>query len=167
MNKEKFFNQNKGVINRVIRNRLAKTKRVVHGARAQNIQLPRFLERRPTIDWDVFAKNPNLAAHGMEKALDKKFKGDFFGIKKGITERLKVRKVFSKMTGESFVDFSMPDRIVPTKAIRGKRFATLKDQVEKARANLKDPTKIFRADKDRSLVRRAREFEKLRGRKLK
>ncbi len=166
MSKEKFFERNKNVINRVIRNRLAKTKRVVHGARAQNIQLPRFLERRPTIDWDVFAKNPNLAAHGMERALDRKFRGDFFGIKKGLTERLKVRKVFSKDTGETFADFSIPDRVVQTKAIRGKRFATLKDQVEKAKSNLKDPTKIFRADKDRSLVRRAREFEKLRGKKL-
>lgn len=166
MSKEKFFERNRNVINRVIRNRLAKTKRIVHGARAQNIQLPRFLERRPTIDWDVFAKNPNLAAHGMERALDRKFRGDFFGIKKGVTERLRVRKVFAKDTGESFVDFSTPDRVVPTKAIRGKRFATLKDQVEKAKANLKDPAKIFRADKDRSLVRRVREFEELRRRKL-
>ena len=166
MTHKNFLERNKNVINRVIRNRLAKTKRVVHGARAQNIQLPRFLERRPTIDWDVFAKNPILAAHGMERALDKKFKGDFFGIKKGVTERLRVRKVFSKDTGESFVDFSMPDRHVPTKAIRGKRFATLKDQVEKAKTNLKDPAKIFRAGKDRSLVRRVREFEKLRRKKL-
>lgn len=166
MTNEKFFERNREIINRVIRNRLAKTKRVIHGSRAQNVQLPRFLERRPTVDWDVFARNPNLAAHGMERALDKKFKGDSFGIRKGRTERLKVRKVFSKATGENFVDFSIPDRVVPIKAIRGKRFATLKDQFEKAKDNLKDPTKIFRRDKDLSLVRRVMEFEKLRGRKL-
>jgi hypothetical protein len=166
MTNEKFINRNKGVIDRVIRNRLVKTKRIVHGARAQNVQLPRFLERRPTIDWDIFAKNPDLAAHGMERALDKKFRGDRFAIKEGVTKRLKVRKVYSKDTGETFADFSVPDRVVPTKAIRGKRFATLKDQFEKAKKNLKDPTKVFRADKDRSLVRRVRQFEKLRGRKL-
>jgi hypothetical protein len=166
MTNEKFFKRNREIINRVVRNRLAKTKRVIHGSRAQNVQLPRFLERRPTVDWDVFARNPDLAAHGMERALDKKFRGDFFGIRKGITEKLKVRKVFSKVTGESFVDFSIPDRVVPTKGIRGKRFATLKDQFEKAKSNLKDPTKAFRADKDRSLVRRVREFQRLRGRKL-
>lgn len=166
MTNKNFFNRNKGVINRVIRNRLAKTKRVIHGARGQNSQLPRFLERKPTVDFDVFAKNPSLAARGMERALDKKFRGDFFGVRKGITERLKVRKVFSKVTGETFVDFSIPDRVVPIKAIRGKRFATLKDQFEKAKDNLKDPTKIFRRDKDLSLVRRVMEFEKLGGRKL-
>lgn len=166
MTHKNFLDRNKGVIERVIRTRLAKTKRVIHGARSQNAQLPRFLERKPTVDFDVFAKNPALAAHGMERALDKKFRGDFFGVKKGKTERLRVRKVFAKETGETFVDFSVPDRVVPTKAIRGKRFATLKDQFEKAKRNLKDPRKIFRADKDRSLVRRVREFQRLRGGKL-
>ncbi len=167
MTDKNFFERNKGVINRVIRNKLAKTKRVIHGARAQNIQLPRFLERKPTVDFDVFAKNPDLAAHGMERALDKKFRGDFFGVRKGITEKIKVRKVFAKSTGETFVDFSIPNRVVPTKDIRGKRFATLKDQFEKAKENLKDPTKIFRRDRDLSLVQRVIKFEELRGRKLK
>lgn len=166
MTNKNFFDRNRGVIERVIRNRLARTKRVIHGARAQNAQLPRFLERKPTIDFDVFARNPALAAHGMERVLDKKFRGDFFGVRKGRTERLKVRKVFSKDTGETFVDFSVPDRRVPTKVIRGKRFATLKDQFEKAKSNLKDSSKVFRADKDRSLIRRVRDFQRLRGRKL-
>ena len=166
MTHKNFFDRNRGVINRVIRNRLAKTKRVIHGTRAQNTQLPRFLQRKPTVDFDVFARNPDLAAHGMERALDKKFRGDFFGIRKGITERLKVRKVFAKKTGETFVDFSVPDRAISTKAIRGKRFATLKDQFEKAKDNLRKPELKFRADKDRSLVQRIREFERLRGRKL-
>ncbi len=166
MTRDNFLKRNKGVINRVIRTRLAKTKRIIHGTRAQNAQLPRFLERKPTIDFDVFARNPDLAAHGMERALDKKFRGDFFGIRKGITERLKVRKVFAKKTGQTVVDFSIPDRVVTTKAIRGKRFATLKDQFEKAKDNLRKPELKFRADKDRSLVRRVREFERLRRRFL-
>ncbi len=166
MTHKNFLDRNKGVINRVIRNRLAKTKRVIHGTRAQNAQLPKFLERKPTIDWDVFARNPDLAAHGMERALDKKFRGDFFGIRKGVTERLKVRKVFAKSTRETVADFSIPDRVVPTKAIRGKRFATLKDQFEKAKDNLRNPSLKFRAGKDENLVRRVREFQRLRGRKL-
>ncbi len=166
MTHKNFLDRNKGVIERVIRNRLAKTKRVIHGARSQNTQLPRFLERKPTVDFDVFARNPVRAARGMERALDKKFRGDFFSVRKGLSERVKVRKVFAKETGETFVDFSVPDRVVPTKAIRGKIFATLKDQFEKAKSNLKDPSKVFRADKDKSLVRRVREFQRLKGRKL-
>ena len=166
MTHKNFLDRNKGVINRVVMNRLAKTKRVIHGSKAQNTQLPRFLERKPTVDFDVFARNPALAAHRMERALDKKFGGDFFGVRKGVSERVKVRKVFSKDTGETFVDFSIPDRVVPTKAIRGKRFATLKDQFEKAKENLRNPSLKFRAGKDRNLVRRVREFQRLRGRKL-
>ena len=161
-----FLNRNKGVINRVIQKRLAKTKRIVHGARASNAQLPRFLERKATVDWDIFAKNPQKAAKNMEKALDKKFRKDMFAVKEGATKKLKVRKVFAKDTGETFADFSIPDRKVPWVAKRGKRFASLKDQVDKAKENLKDPEKEFRADRDRSLVRRVKRFEELRRRKL-
>ncbi len=164
--KREFLERNKGVIDRVIRRRLGKTKRVVHGARAQNVQLPRFLERKATIDFDVFAKNTSKAARNMEKALDKKFRGDFFGVKSGATKKLKVKKVFSKATGESFVDFSIPDRIVPTIAKRGIVYASLKDQVERAKKAIKDPANKFRRAKDLSLIRRVKKFEKLRGRKI-
>lgn len=166
MTKKKFFERNRNLVNRFVRGRLAKTGRTVHGTRATNVQLPRFLERKPPTDWDVFAKNPKKAVTKMEKFLDKKFRGDFFDVRKGATKRLKVHKVFSNVTGETFVDYSVPERRVPTIAKRSVRFATLKDQFEKAKSNLKDPSKIFRADKDRSLVRRVRIFEKLRGKKI-
>ncbi len=166
MTKEKFFERNKNLVNRFVRGRLAKTGRIVHGTRATNVQLPRFLKRKPTVDWDVFAKNPKKAAINMEKFLDKKFKGDFFDVREGKTKRLKVHKVFSNITGETQVDFSIPDRKVPTISKRNVRFATLKDQVEKAKSKLRDPSEIFRADKDRSLVERVRIFEKLRRKKL-
>ncbi len=166
MTKEKFFERNKNLVNRFVRGRLAKTGRTVHGTRATNVQLPKFLGRKPTVDWDVFAKNPKKAAINMEKFLDKKFKGDFFDVREGKTKRLKVHKVFSNITGETQVDFSIPDRKVPTISKRNVRFATLKDQVEKAKRNLKDPTKMFRADKDRSLVMRVKRFEMLRMKKI-
>ena len=166
MTKEKFFERNKNLVNRFVRGRLAKTGRTVHGTRATNAQLPRFLERKPTVDWDVFAKNPKKAAMNMEKFLDKKFRGDFFDVREGATKRLKVHKVFSNVTGDTHVDFSIPDRKVPTVSKRSVRFATLKDQFEKAKSNLKDPSKIFRADKDRSLIRRVEIFERLRRKKL-
>ena len=166
MSKIKFVKRNQGVINRVIRKRLGKTKRVVHGARAQNAQLPRFLERKSTVDWDVFAKNPKKAAIEMEMALDKKFRGDFFGVKEGKTKKLGVHKVFSKVTGEAHVDFSRPDRIVPVVSKRGIRYANLKDQVDRAKQNLRNPEAQFRKEKDLSLIKRTRKFEKLRGKKI-
>ncbi len=61
MNKEEFFKRNMGVINRVIRTRLGKTGRVVHGSRSQNALMPRFLSRTTT-DWDILARNQKKAA---------------------------------------------------------------------------------------------------------
>ncbi len=165
MSREAFFKRNRNITNRVIRGRLAKTGRIVHGTRAQNAQLPRFLTKKTT-DWDIFAKMPKKAALAMEKALDKKFGGDFFDTKEGTTRRLKVHKVFSNVTGKTVADFSLPDRMVPTVAKRGVRFATLKDQVTRAEKVIRDPTTKFRREKDLDFLRRIKEFQKLRGRKL-
>jgi len=156
--KERRMTRNHGVIQRVIRTRLAKTRRIIHGGRAQNVQLPRNLER-PTRDWDVFAKNPKKAAKNMEKALDKKFGGDLFHVKKGTgSPGIKVFKVKSNLTNEGLVDFATPNVQIPWIAKRGKRFATLRQQVNRAKENLRDPEKKFRADKDRSLVKRYKKF---------
>lgn len=161
--KEALFRRNKGVINRVVLNRLSKTKRIVHGARSQNAQLPTILQRKATVDWDVFAKNPRLAALMMERALDKKFRGDFFGVKEGKTKALKVHKVFSKTSGESFVDFSIPDRKVPWVAKRGIRYASLEDQFTRAIQNLTKPSAKFRRAKDKDLIRRVKKFTRKRN----
>lgn len=153
------------IVDRFIRQRLSRTKRVVHGGRAQNAQLPRFLNR-PTKDWDIFAKNPKKAAENMEKFLDKRFREDKFSVKKGFTKRLKVHKVVSNKTGEGVIDYSIPDRVVKTIAKRRIRFASLKDQKEKAISTLKEKLAPFRRVKDLDLLKRIKKFEKLRGKKV-
>lgn len=166
MTKEKFFERNRNIVNRVVRGRLAKTKRVVHGSRSQNALMPKFLNKK-TRDWDVFAKNPRKAAMNMEKALDKKFKGDFFFIKKGKgSAKALVYKVKSTITNEGFVDYAKVDRVVPTVSKRGVNFATLGDQKERALKNVKDPKLKFRRTKDLDLLRRIKIFEKIRGKKF-
>ncbi len=155
--------RNKGVINRIIRRHLAKNpKLIVHGARAQNAQMPRNLSRPSTVDWDVFSPNPKQSAMRLERKLDKKFRGDVFEVKPGATTRLDVQKVKSKLTGETFADFSKPDRIVPTIALRGKHFATLADQKQRAQQNIKDPSKDFRRAKDLDLLKRIKIFQRKR-----
>lgn len=164
--KRKLFNRNKNVINRVVRNFLAKRKvGIVHGGRSTNAQLPRDLQRK-TLDWDIFVKNPKKRAAELERALDKKFRGDLFHIKKGIgSPGIKVWKVKSNITDEGFVDFATPGRVVPSVSKRGVQFATLRDQVKKARANLKNPEVAFRKEKDQDLINR---FKKARaGRRIK
>ncbi len=165
--KRKLFSRNKNVINRVVRNFLAKNKvGIVHGTRATNAQLPRALKRK-TLDWDVFVKNPKTRARQLEKALDKKFGGDFFKIKKGTgSPGIKVWKIKDNINNEGFVDFATPNRKVSSIPKRGVQFATLKDQQKKAQQNVGKPELEFRRAKDRDLLNRIKRFEKIRGRKI-
>lgn len=165
--KIKLLSRNKNIINRVTRNFLAKNKvGIVHGTRATNAQLPRFLKRK-TIDWDVFVKKPRARARQLERALDKKFRTDMFSIKKGKgSPGVKVWKIKDNVDGESFVDFATADRIVPSIPKRGVQFATLKDQQMKARENVLNKEKEFRRAKDLNLLNRIKRFEKVRGRKI-
>ena len=162
--------RNKNVVNRFIRNFLAKKKvGVVHGGKAQNAQMPRGLSRPTTKDWDVFVKNPKLRAMQLEKMLDKRFRGiskDSFRVKKGKTTKLKVHKVVSNTDNESVADFAIPDRIVPTKALRGVKFATLSDQKKRDLDNLTKKSTQFRRGKDLDFLRRLNKFERSRGKKF-
>ena len=162
--KEQRFNRNRKVLNRFIRGFLAKNKvGIVHGTRATNAQLPRFLMRETT-DWDVFVEKPRKRATQLEKKLDKRYRGDFFYVKKGTgSPGVKVFKVASNVTGESFVDFATPKRNIPSTPRRGVRFATLADQKRAAQINVRKKELEFRRAKDKNLLMRIKKFEKLRG----
>ncbi len=167
MTKESFFKLNRNIINRVVRGHLAKKRvGIVHGTRATNAQLPSFL-RRETIDWDVFVNRPELRARLLEAKLDRKFGGDFFKTKRGKgSPGIKVFKVKSTITDETFVDFAKIRREVPFVTKRGVRFATLADQKRQALINVRIPKKKFRREKDLNLLRRIKRFEIIRGRKV-
>lgn len=166
---KKLFDRNRNVINRFVRGFLAKKKvGIVHGTRATNAQLPRYL-RRETTDWDVFVKKPKLRADQLEETLDKRFRGDVFDVKKGVgSPGVKVWKIKSKkyLGEEGFVDFATPNRMVPSIAKRGVRFATLADQKKIALQNLRKAETKFRREKDLNLLRRINKFEKSRGKKV-
>ena len=164
-NQREKFNRNQPAIRRTILSSVGRKGGIIHGGKAQNAQLPRKLQR-PTKDYDIFVKKPNIRAVALEMKLDKLFRGDFFRVKKGKSKVIPVSKVISNITNESVADFAKPNRKVFTKVIFGLRVATLKDQKERALVNLKDPQAIFRRGKDRDLLRRVKIFEKVRGRKL-
>lgn len=159
------FERNQPAIRRAVLSSIGRKGGIIHGARAQNAQLPRFLEKK-TKDYDVFVKRPSIRAKALEMKLDKLFRGNFFRVKKGKSKVIPVSKVISNVTDESIVDFARPNRKVSTKVISGIRVATLKDQKERAMKNLTDPQARFRKDKDLDLLRRIRAFEKIRGRML-
>ncbi len=159
--------RNRGVINRIVRGHLAKRKKgIVHGARAINAQLPRHLNK-PTKDWDVFVRNPELSARILEFKLDRRFRGNVFDVKKGSSKVFNVRKVFSISDGETIVDFAQSKVPIPTKPIRGVKFATLAYHKGQIKRTLKDTTAKFRRAKDLDALKRIGKFEKLRGRKIK
>lgn len=164
--KRKLFSRNKKVVNRVVRGFLAKRKiGIVHGTRATNAQLPRDLNRK-TLDWDVFVKKPELRARQLERKLDKKFGGDFFHVKKGLgSPGIEVWKIKDNFNDEGFVDFANSNRVVPSIPKRGVQFATLKDQLERARENIKNPELKFRREKDQNLIDRVRKSRM--GRRIK
>lgn len=158
MTKDMFFKRNRKIVNRVVRGFLAKNKvGIVHGTRATNAQLPKGLNRE-TLDWDVFVKNPKKRAIQLERLLDKKFGGDFFRVQRGIgSPGVRVQKIISNVTDEGFVDFATPNRKVDSVAKRGVRFATLEDQLKRARINIKKPELKFRRRKDLDLIKRVRQ----------
>ncbi len=166
MTKQNFFKRNKNIINRVVRGHLAKNKiGIVHGKRATNAQLPRDLNRK-TNDWDVFVKFPEARARQLEAKLDKKFRGDFFRVKEGMgSPGVKVFKVKDNINDETVVDFATINRKVPFITKRGVRFATLRDQAEKARKTLRERTAPFRREKDLDLLRRIKKARS--GRRVK
>ncbi|KKM79980.1 hypothetical protein LCGC14_1344490 [marine sediment metagenome] len=164
-NKRSKFERNQPAIRRSIISSLGRKGGILHGARAQNAQLPRFLEKK-TKDYDIFVRMPEKRAIALENKLDKLFRGDFFRVKKGKSKILPVSKVISNVTDKSIVDFARPNRQVPTKVISGIKVATLRDQKQRALVNLTDPQARFRRDKDLDLLRRINVFEKIRGRRL-
>lgn len=165
--KRKFFKRNEKIVNRVVRGYLAKKKvGIVHGTRATNNQLPRFLKRE-TLDWDVFVKKPKVRARELEKALDKKYGGDYFYVARGKgSPGVKVYKIKGTTNDEGYVDFATPNKQVPSVPIRGVQFASLKDQKGRAVVNVKNPELKYRRAKDRNLLNRIKVYEKLRGKKI-
>jgi len=164
-NKRRKFERNQPAIRRTVISSLGRKGGILHGARAQNAQLPRKLEK-PTKDYDIFVRFPNKRARALEMKLDKLFRGDFFRVKKGKSKIVPVSKVVSNVTDESIVDFARPNRKVETKVISGIRVATLRDQKQRAMKNLTDPNARFRRVKDREFLARVRQFERIRGRRI-
>lgn len=163
--KRRKFELNQATIRRSVLSDLQRKGGVVHGGKAQNAQLPRKLERK-TKDFDIFVNRPIKRAVGLERKLDRLFRGDQFRVKLGSSKVIPVAKVVSNVTDESIVDFARPSRKVETKVVTGVRVATLRDQKGQALRNLRNPETKFRRDKDLNLLNRIKKFEKIRGRKL-
>jgi len=146
---EKYY-RNKDKINKVI---LSKTDphEVIHGEYAVQRQIPSYLHRH-TNDIDIFSQTPLKDAIEVEKALDKKFKGDCFSVNPGMHPG--TWKVVAHANKQSVADYTRPDKDIPHVTINGLNYATLRYMKDKAKKTLQNPLADFRQAKDQDTINR-------------
>lgn len=154
--KLKYY-KNKEIVDRDILNDAKVDKHVIYGARAINRQLPSYLNKQ-TDDWDIFSNTPKQDAIEIEKRLDKDYGGDYFEVKKG--QYKNTWKVKNKVTGKTAVDYTYPDKKVPSVNISGNKYAKIGWIKNKIKQTLKNPQNKFRFDKDKEALQRIKLYER-------
>lgn len=170
LQKTNRFLKNKKQVRRIILSEIKKDGGIIFGARSVNKQIPKHL-RVHTEDYDILVKgDPKKVARRIERRLDKKFKGNFFKVQPARhpgTETIK-----NNLSGKTTVDLSKIKEKIPTRKIKGVRFARLSFQEKKIKESLANPEAKFRHQKDRftrsriKLARKHKPKKKLRSNKL-
>lgn len=160
--KERFF-KNQEKVGEVIINHVKKRGLILFGQKATNRQLPKDL-RKDTQDYDIFSPTPEKSAKRIERKLDRKFKGNFFVVKKAIHGG--TYKVKSRVGDKGIVDVGKPERKVPTITKKGVKLATLKFQLQQIKKSLADKKFSFRHAKDREVRSRIKIAEQREKRKI-
>ena len=114
------------------------------------------------MDYDIMVRKgmtPAQAARKLERALDKRFGGNFFSVKKGAYEH--VMKVVDINENEvaDFVPLPSPKPKI-RESYDGVHYAGLKYLKGRFKAALKDPTQEFRHGKDSESLKRIAVYEK-------
>ena len=143
---------------------LSKTgnKEIIYGARAINKQVPMHL-RKKTDDYDIFSKTPKKDALETERALDKKFGGNYFETKPAIHPG--TYKVISRIDKVGYADYTIPDKKIPFKVINKKKYVDMEYVKKHIKQTLKDPEAKFRHAKDTDALNRIKLAEKLKRKK--
>lgn len=146
----RIFHKNKHKIGKVI---IEKTdnRETHYGARALNVRFPSFLDRH-TRDFDIFSPKPYQDARETEKALDKLFGGDFFGVREA--EHPRTWKLFAHATNETYADYTMRPKGLRREKIRGIYYPTIPYIERSLKRTLADPTASYRHAKDQDALNR-------------
>ena len=153
-------------INGIIIDYLKDTTKVVHGAKAMNIQIPMQFQRR-TDDWDVYSRTPFKDADKVEDLLDNIFHKDvFYTISVPLSaDRGKVYRVINRFTGRSVADFTYKRNMPPHIIVDSIRYASLLYLRKKLESILKNKNAQYRWAKARAdLMRIDRAIEYMRQR---
>jgi len=130
---------------------------ILYGARALNVRFPKHLDRH-TKDFDIMTKTPRKDAREAEQKLDKSFGGDFFYIEPA--KHKGTVKVIAHATGETYADYTKPDKKVPFDIINGIKYAKLSFMKETFKKSLNDPFSAHRHAKDIDGLNRIKIYEK-------
>ena len=117
---------------------------IIYGAQSVNRNVSGFV-RRPTSDYDILIGNPALHARHLERALDRRFGGDYYKVKPAIHKG--TFKVVTKDDRERCIaDFSSPTQFpeLTTTERDGIRQSTLKFEKTRRKAILADKEYKFR-----------------------
>ena len=161
LKKTNHYHKHRRTIPNTIRSKIDKHE-IVYGARALNKRFPSYLDK-PTVDYDIYTPHPKRDARETERALDKKFGGDFFYIEPA-THKDTVR-VKSHIDGTVVADYTKPEKKIPYDSIDGIKYVKLGFVKKQIKKTLADPSAEYRYKKDSDSFNRIRIYERIKGKK--
>jgi len=126
-------------------------KEIVQGERSVEAQVAEKF-KKPTVDYDIYSKQPKQSAEETEKELDWEFGGDYFRTKPSMHKG--TYKVVSNIDDENYADFTNPTEPTPTKQIGGIKYTTLQFELKKAKRTLAQKKYAYRHEKERNKIKR-------------
>lgn len=157
-----YYRQGIEPANKVIEKLLRDSSMIVHGGKAINAYLPKWLDRA-TEDWDVFSEDAEDKAQTLEMLLDERYGGDYFKVEPAL--HMGTYRVKSKVTGRVIADITFPERKIKFHKIKGINYASLEYHERKIERVLADPEIAFRHSKDRDALQRIRIYKLMKKQK--
>ena len=134
---------------------------IVFGTKAVNAYLPSWLDKE-TKDWDIVSvEKAEEMAGKLERILDKRYGGDFFGVEPAIHPG--TFRIRSKVTGVIVADISLKDRNIDFRRLKGVNYATLDWLENEAERLIANPEAKFRRSKDKDTLQRIRVHKRLKS----
>ena len=158
--KAEHYHKNRRKIPETIRSKIDKHE-IVYGARALNKRFPPFLDKY-TEDYDIYTPYPKRDAQETERALDKKFGGDYFSVEPAYHEG--TYRVRSNVDGVVSADYTKPKEKIPYDVIDGIKYVKLSYVKKTANKTLNDPNAAYRHAKDADVINRIKIYEKMKRR---
>ena len=157
LQKTKHYHKNRRKIPNIIKSRIDNHE-IVYGARALNKRFPSYLDKY-TEDYDIYTPHPKRDARETERALDRKFGGDFFRIEPATHPN--TYRVKSHTDGSVVADYTKPEEKIPYDTIGGIKYVKLGFVKKHIYKTLQDPKASYRHNRDRDALNRIKLYERM------